>query len=138
MRLAEMEASLGSALPPSSGQNLGWWSDDPIVTVMTKAWLAAGHTTCTAHLAGEQMVFAKSTAVPDPAPATGFSEGGGRAGTLQVERVCDLTVPLYGDAGGPADRILIATAREYKPRVVTRDRKILDYAEKGHVMAMKC
>lgn len=38
----------------------------------------------------------------------------------------------------PADRIIIATAREYGLRVVTRDRKILDYANKGHVMAVEC
>lgn len=38
----------------------------------------------------------------------------------------------------PADRIIIATAREYGLRVVTRDRKILDYADKGHVMALEC
>lgn len=40
--------------------------------------------------------------------------------------------------GDPADRIIIATAREYGFRVVTRDRKILDYANKGHVMALEC
>lgn len=38
----------------------------------------------------------------------------------------------------PADRIIIATAREYGLQVVTRDRKILDYADKGHVMAVEC
>ena len=38
----------------------------------------------------------------------------------------------------PADRILIATAREYGLRILTRDRKILDYAAKGHVMALPC
>lgn len=38
----------------------------------------------------------------------------------------------------PADRIIVATAREYGLRVVTRDRNILNYAEKGHVMAMAC
>lgn len=38
----------------------------------------------------------------------------------------------------PADRILIATARELGLRIVTRDRKILDYADKGHVLAMAC
>lgn len=38
----------------------------------------------------------------------------------------------------PADRIIIATAREYGMRIVTRDQKILDYAEKGHVMALAC
>lgn len=40
--------------------------------------------------------------------------------------------------GDPADRIIIATAREYGLRVVTRDQKILDYADKGHVMALAC
>jgi PIN domain nuclease of toxin-antitoxin system len=38
----------------------------------------------------------------------------------------------------PADRIIVATAREHGLRVVTRDRKILNYAEKGHVMAVAC
>jgi len=38
----------------------------------------------------------------------------------------------------PADRIIVATAREYGLRLVTRDRKILDYAERGHVMALAC
>lgn len=38
----------------------------------------------------------------------------------------------------PADRIIIATARTFGLCVVTRDRRILDYAEKGHVMALAC
>lgn len=38
----------------------------------------------------------------------------------------------------PADRIIIATAREHSLRIVTRDRIILDYARKGHVMALEC
>jgi PIN domain nuclease of toxin-antitoxin system len=38
----------------------------------------------------------------------------------------------------PADRIIVATAREYGLRVITRDQKILDYAAKGHVMAQEC
>ncbi len=46
---------------------------------------------------------------------------------------------LPGDLhGDPADRIIVATAREYGLRLVTRDRKILDYAAKGHVMALEC
>jgi len=38
----------------------------------------------------------------------------------------------------PADRIIIATAREQGLTVVTRDRLILDYAEAGHVFALAC
>ncbi len=38
----------------------------------------------------------------------------------------------------PADRIIIATAREYGLCIVTRDRAILEYAHQGHVMALRC
>lgn len=38
----------------------------------------------------------------------------------------------------PADRILAATAREYGYTLVTRDRRLLDYAEQGHLKALAC
>ncbi len=38
----------------------------------------------------------------------------------------------------PADRIIIATAREQGLTVVTRDRLILGYAAAGHVLALAC
>ena len=38
----------------------------------------------------------------------------------------------------PADRLLIATARELGVPLVTRDRRILDYAGRGHVGAIAC
>jgi PIN domain nuclease of toxin-antitoxin system len=38
----------------------------------------------------------------------------------------------------PADRIIIATAREFDLTVMTRDRLILAYAEAGHVRALEC
>lgn len=38
----------------------------------------------------------------------------------------------------PADRILIATAREFGYTLVTRDRKILQYAKLGYVKALQC
>ncbi len=38
----------------------------------------------------------------------------------------------------PADRILIATARALGLTIITRDQKILDYAEQGHVNALRC
>jgi PIN domain nuclease of toxin-antitoxin system len=38
----------------------------------------------------------------------------------------------------PADRIIIATARETDMTVVTRDRQILDYARTGHVRTLVC
>ena len=38
----------------------------------------------------------------------------------------------------PFDRLFISTAREHGYRIMTRDRKILDYAEQGHVQAIPC
>lgn len=38
----------------------------------------------------------------------------------------------------PADRIIIATAREQDMAVVTRDRQILEYARAGHVRTLVC
>ena len=38
----------------------------------------------------------------------------------------------------PADRIIAATAREYDVRIVTRDRKLLAYAQMGFCRALAC
>lgn len=38
----------------------------------------------------------------------------------------------------PADRIIIATARQYGFHIMTRDAKILNYANEGHVNAIAC
>lgn len=38
----------------------------------------------------------------------------------------------------PADRIIIAMAREADMTVVTRDRRILEYSKSGHVRALGC
>jgi PIN domain nuclease of toxin-antitoxin system len=38
----------------------------------------------------------------------------------------------------PADRILIATAREFAATLVTRDREIIAYGEQGNVSVLAC
>lgn len=38
----------------------------------------------------------------------------------------------------PADRFLVACARALNVPLVTRDKRILDYAKAGHVRAVKC
>ena len=42
---------------------------------------------------------------------------------------------LHGD---PADRLIIATARQFGVPVVTRDARIRAYAEAGHVRVIPC
>ena len=38
----------------------------------------------------------------------------------------------------PADRILIATARDSGLRLITRDKHLLAYAQEGHIAALEC
>jgi PIN domain nuclease of toxin-antitoxin system len=38
----------------------------------------------------------------------------------------------------PTDRIIAATARELGATLITRDRKLLDYGEQGHVSVVGC
>jgi PIN domain nuclease of toxin-antitoxin system len=38
----------------------------------------------------------------------------------------------------PADRIIAATAREYGYTLMTRDSRLLAYAEEGHIRALAC
>ena len=46
-----------------------------------------------------------------------------------------LPEPLHGD---PADRLLIATAREMNAALATGDESILTYAKAGHVQVLPC
>ena len=46
-----------------------------------------------------------------------------------------LPAPFHND---PADRLLVETARTLGVPLLTRDRKILDYAALGHVQAIAC
>jgi PIN domain nuclease of toxin-antitoxin system len=46
-----------------------------------------------------------------------------------------LPEPLHGD---PADRLLIATARELNVPILTRDKEMLAYGGAGHVATLAC
>jgi PIN domain nuclease of toxin-antitoxin system len=43
-----------------------------------------------------------------------------------------------GPPNDPADRIIAATAREHDLRLMTRDRRLLDYGAAGHVKTIVC
>lgn len=66
----------------------------------------------------------------------------GRPGTSLADITIDLLVQSSFLPGNPPrdpfDRLFIATAREHGYRIMTRDRKIMDYAEQGHVHAILC
>lgn len=69
-----------------------------------------------------------------------------RACEMMRLTVCDLSPEILLHASAlpgepprdPADRIIIATARQLGLILMTRDRKALDYAEAGHVLAVAC
>jgi PIN domain nuclease of toxin-antitoxin system len=46
---------------------------------------------------------------------------------------CELPGPFHPD---PADRMIVATARVTDAKLMTRDRRILDYAARGHLTAL--
>ena len=56
--------------------------------------------------------------------------------TVEIAAGCSfLSEPFHGD---PADRMLVATARECDVPLVTRDRRILDYGTSGAVSTIDC
>lgn len=75
-------------------------------------------------------------------PLTWFQSLAEASGTALADLTPSILIEscnLPGDPpSDPADRIIISTAREYGCAVMTRDRQILAYAEKGHVSAIAC
>ena len=65
---------------------------------------------------------------------------------IDTFRLADLTPAIFIDSSflpgqpprDPADRIIIATARENDLTILTRDRLILEYAKAGNVRALAC
>lgn len=58
--------------------------------------------------------------------------------TLPIEALIGSSFLPATPPRDPADRMIIATAREAGLAIVTRDRLILDYAAAGHVLAIPC
>jgi PIN domain nuclease of toxin-antitoxin system len=78
--------------------------------------------------------------LPDPQAwfAAFMARPGVRLAALTPEIAIDVSY-LPGDFhNDPADRMIVATARRLGAAVVTRDQKILDYAQVGHVAALAC
>jgi len=104
IRFAEIEAILGFALPPSSRQHRGCWSNNLVNNVMTKAWLAAGFTKRNVDLVGEQVFFSETKAPmvwEGSSPKASLGDHplfGCMAGSIRVDQGFDLTAPIYADA----------------------------------------
>ena len=88
------------------------------------------------------MLCAVSRLVARPSPEQWFSRLLQRPGVQLAPLTPEAAIAasflpgtLHGD---PADRLLIATARHLGATLVTRDRRILDYAHSGNVEAIAC
>jgi PIN domain nuclease of toxin-antitoxin system len=77
-----------------------------------------------------------------PDPKTWFARFMGGPGIQTAALTPDIAIEashLPGDLhGDPADRLIIATARNLGLPIVTRDRKIVAYAESGFVRTIPC
>jgi PIN domain nuclease of toxin-antitoxin system len=88
------------------------------------------------------MLCAASRIVVRPTPQQWFSQLLARPGIQLAPLAPEIAIEasflpgrLHGD---PADRLLVATARHRDAALVTRDRRILDYAASGNVKALAC
>ena len=61
-----------------------------------------------------------------------------RHAAFTTEIAIDAALMPPGLHNDPGDRLLVATARHLSLAIITRDRKILDYAALGHVAAIPC
>jgi hypothetical protein len=57
MTFKEVEAVLGTSLPPSAHQYPAWWSNDITSHVQAKAWLNAGYETQQVDMEAKTLVF---------------------------------------------------------------------------------
>ena len=77
-----------------------------------------------------------------PDPKTWFGRAVSRPGIRLTPVTAEIAIDsshLPGELhGDPADRLIIATARDLALPVLTRDRRMLRYAEDGHVVAIPC
>ena len=102
MSFAEIEAVIGSPLPPSK-RHPAWWSNNAANNVMTRAWLAAGFRTERVDIAGEKLVFRRADepgTKPEPPPATASKDSffgrlrAAMGGTVKIMPGVDITAPM--------------------------------------------
>ncbi len=77
-------------------------------------------------------------AVPPRQWFQGLIDAGVELAALTAGTLIESSFLPAGLGGDPADRILVATARELGYRLMTRDRALLRYAEMGHLSAIPC
>jgi hypothetical protein len=100
----EIERLIGGRLPPVARKHRAWWSNNPVNSAITKAWLEAGFRTEQVSLSAETLVFRKRE--PDAeSRRAGKPSGslyGGLRGTVRLGASVELTEPT-GEAWNASD-----------------------------------
>lgn len=64
MTFAKIERIVGVKLPPSAFKYRAWWSNNPMNSVITRAWLDAGYRTVNVDMPKRKLVFKKLSLSP--------------------------------------------------------------------------
>ncbi len=115
-------------------------SQDSFATI--EGWQQSGIAHISAVSAWELALLAVNKHVDLGMSVDKFLEEGTQDGGLQLvpltARILIESTRLPGELHrDPADRMLVATAREYDLTLVTRDKLLLQYAKQGHLNARK-
>jgi len=116
---------------------------DAAVEALNRSWQAGESVRISPFTAWEiGMLMARGRLKSRLSPRAWFNRLTGVDGVRLAELSPDILLESNVLPGNPprdpADRIIIATARETGLTIVTRDQLILDYAAEGHVLALAC
>ena len=105
MTFADIEQIIGKSLPPVARNHRAWWSNNPLNSVVTKAWLDAGFQTERVDMAAERLVFRRmapmrEASVAESGPGLLERIRARLGGTVTVMPGVDLTEPLWENEGG--------------------------------------
>ena len=105
MMFGHIETVIGAKLPESAYRHRSWWSNNPRVSVVTRAWIEAGYISTGVDMERRTLVFRKSA----PGSASEAQAGdageapergplarifGALKGTVTVHPGTDLTAPV--------------------------------------------
>ena len=101
MTFDEIEAVIGTSLPPSARKHRSWWSNNPSNRAMNRSWLAAGYRATRVDIPNERLVFVKidPPGFHDPSSRVPENDSGRHpvfgcmTGTVTVAEDLDLTSP---------------------------------------------
>ena len=104
----QIQAIIGSKLPPSSEQHRAWWSNNPHNSVLTQVWLAAGFRSEEVDMGRRRLVFRRARAQVSTVEQTKNRAAVSRRhpmfgtlkGLLRIAPGTDLTDPADPEWGG--------------------------------------